>query len=187
MNITDILIPIISTLCLLSFFAYIRNFYIGHWSIYALNNTHNTFSLLRKILLILAGIGLFLCLYAGISLMLFWVPGGFIDDGLYQSYRDYISIILAFFIWCIIFATLINLTKDQENGTYYLIIAKGYKKILAARSNKQRLQDLILENEKEIKKLECELTRNPDSNKTHWALSAHKDLIKEIDTIIIKN
>jgi len=192
----DIILAVLSTLCLMCFLLYVRYFYIGHWSIYELNNAHKTFAWPRKIISILAAVGLLICLFSGINAMLFWFPedwGTIGGEGEYVSYKLAIASVLVLFASLFTFVALINFAKDQKDGVYYSIIAEGYKKILATQSNKQRLESLKFEYEEATKKLEKTLPLNEDRRvhkspympcKEYWKLMAYEDLITDINDMV---
>lgn len=171
---------VLSVLCLFSFLVYTRHFSEGHWSIYELNQRNN-FSLPRKILLWLAFIGLAVCIYSGIDLMLFWFPkeSGFINgEGEYTTYKT--IIITPIFLFAIGFTlvSLITMAEDQKKGIYYEIIADGYKKILEANMREDILDNLKNEFEDAAKKLRIHIKNEADRFcKKGWQLQAYEDLL----------
>lgn len=184
----DIAIPVLSTLCLLSFLLYVYYFLSGHWSIYELNNP-SKFSIPRIIISVLAIIGFGLCLYSGINLMLFWLPEdwGYIktEDGetIFITYQDSISALSSFVVCLIMCTTLIRLAEDQRKGLYYSVVAAGYEEILMAKSEKNSLELFKLAYEEIIKKLEKTVDVN-GMPREYWEFLAYKHLVGDIENII---
>ena len=187
MEISYVIFCLLSLFCLFSFLVYIRHFFAGHWSIYELNKT-GSFSLPRRILLWFASIGLVVCIWSGIDLMLFWFPedSGFINgEGEFTTYK--MAIILPIIVFSLLgtYVALITMAEDQKKGIYYEILANGYDKILKANRNKVSLISIKKEFEEAANVQRRDIKNEEDRYcKKGLKLGAYEDLISYIQDSI---
>ena len=148
-------------LCLVAMSLYMLAACLGKSSVlFSLPLSETRFSIVQYILIVLAALGIIVCVFQGVEAMLFWVPSewGFSnEDSNFTSYRTHFAIVYAAFAVGWVF-WISNASYHQEMHDILLKEVDGQGRIINAIDDRLKLEALQEEFQRKITELTAKRT-----------------------------